>query len=133
MKITIIGSMNFAREMLEAEKALKALGHEVLVPLDVNECLENPGLAQDMEHCIRNNILEYHYNLVKESDAVLVVNHHKKGVDGYVGGNTLIEMGLAHFLGKKIFMLNSIPDLSYKVEIRLMNPIILDGDLGRIA
>ncbi|MBT4597707.1 hypothetical protein HOC76_01665, partial [bacterium] len=51
-------------------------------------------------------------------------------IDSYIGGNTFLEMGFAHVLGKKIFLLNGIPDISYKAEIIAMQPKCLKGDLG---
>jgi predicted RNA-binding protein with PUA domain len=41
-------------------------------------------------------------------------------------------MGFAHALGKKIFLLQGIPDLSYRDEIMAMKPIILNGNLNKI-
>jgi hypothetical protein len=41
-------------------------------------------------------------------------------------------MGIAHFLNKKIFLLNPVPELSCAVEIQLMDPVLLNGDLGKI-
>ena len=73
------------------------------------------------------------FNLIKESDAVLVVNVDKNDIKNYIGGNTLLEMGFAHVLNKKIFLLNNIPDISYKDELRAMQPIVLNNDLSKIS
>jgi len=73
-----------------------------------------------------------YFKIIKKSDAVLVVNIHRKGIKGYIGGNTLIEMAFAHVLDKKIFLLHEIPEVSYKDEIEAMKPIILNGDLSSI-
>lgn len=52
---------------------------------------------------------------------------------GYVGGNTLIEIGVAFFLGKSIYILNPVSsELSYKQEIMGMKPVFLNGDLKKI-
>lgn len=133
MKITICGSMWFAKEMLEAQRALREMGHEPIVPKDTQNCLDNPELNVDIQHCIENDVLRDHYNKIEEADAVLILNHTKKGIENYVGANTLIEMGIAHFLGKRIFLLNPIPDLSCSVEIQLMEPVVLNGDLNKIG
>jgi len=69
---------------------------------------------------------------MQNSDAVLVVNFDKKGIKGYVGGNSFLEMGFAHVLNKKIYLLNDIPDMGYKDEIEAMQPIILNGELNKI-
>lgn len=50
-----------------------------------------------------------------------------------LGGNTFLEMGYAFGTGKKIFILNSLPNQSvYKEEILGMRPIVLKGDIERI-
>ena len=133
MRIAICGSMAFAREMLEAREALERMGHKADVPIDTEECVENPGLTVDLEHCIRNNVVRDHYSKIENSDAVLVLNHARNGVEGYIGANTLIEIGIAHFLNKKIFLLNPVPEMRCGVEIKLMEPSILEGDLRRIG
>lgn len=67
------------------------------------------------------------------ADAVLVLNYDKKGVKNYIGGNTLMEMGFAHVLNQKIFLLNPIPEINfYKTEIEAMKPVIINGDLNLI-
>jgi hypothetical protein len=63
---------------------------------------------------------------------VLILNYSKKEIANYIGANTLIEMGLAFYLHKKIFLLNPIPEISYKEEILAMKPIVINGDLNKI-
>jgi len=41
-------------------------------------------------------------------------------------------MGLAFHLNKKLFLLNEIPEISYKEEILGMKPIIINNDLTKI-
>jgi predicted RNA-binding protein with PUA domain len=65
-------------------------------------------------------------------DAILILNLEKNNIKGYIGGNTFLEMGFAHVLNKKIFLLNEIPEMGYKDEIVAMKPVILEGDLNRI-
>jgi predicted RNA-binding protein with PUA domain len=61
------------------------------------------------------------------------VNNEKKGTKNYIGGNCLMEMGMAHVNFKKIFLLNNIPDnSSYLDEIIAMDPICLNGELKNI-
>lgn len=70
--------------------------------------------------------------MIKESEAILVTNYDKKGVTGYIGGNVFLEMGFAHVLDKKIFLLNEVPDVSYVDEIRAMQPMVINNDLSLI-
>ena len=67
------------------------------------------------------------------ADAALVANFDKNGVVGYIGANTLIEMGVAFYRKKPIYVLNSIPEMSYTEEILGMQPIVVNGDLAKIT
>lgn len=73
-----------------------------------------------------------YFNIIKNSDAVLAINIKKNGIDNYIGGNTFLELGFGYVLGKKIYLLNPIPNMSYSDEIKAFEPIILNGDLSKI-
>src|SRR3989344_1094724 len=103
MKIIICGSISAAEEILSAKKKLEDMRYEVEIPEGV-----------------------------KNFDVVLVVNPEKRGVQGYVGGNTLIEMAFGHVLGKKLYVLNPLPELSYTSEILAMQPVVINGNLSMI-
>jgi hypothetical protein len=135
MKIMICGSMSFSKEMIEAKRVLEEMGHEAEISPDAHICVENPELNSDLEHCSSTNIDKVCFDKIAESDAILVLNHPKNGVDGYIGGATLMEIGLARHLDKKIFLLHNLPkeeDLRYAFEIKLTQPTVLNGDLKKI-
>lgn len=136
MKITICGSMVFAKEMLAAQKKLQELGHEAIIPIDTYDCLKDPSLNESIEHCQSyGDIDKDHFNKIAESEAVIVLNYPKNGLAGYIGGAVLTELGVARHLDKKIFILNELPkekDLRYVLEIKIMKPIILNGDISKI-
>jgi len=147
MKITICGSIASQDEILSVKEKLKELGHKVKIwPLKVKG--ENGQLISAKEYYkIRRSANEKekwvwdrkaeailkHFDKVAWADAILVANYDKKGIKGYIGGNTLMEIGLAFFLKKKIYLLNQVPDLPYKEEILGVEPIILNGDLTKIT
>ncbi len=146
MKITLCGSIAFYDEMLDIKKRLEASGHEVKLPpvkvkdaegnlIPVKEYYEIRKTAGDDEDWVWDRKAEAimsHFKKVEWSDAVLVLNHDKKGIKGYVGGNTLMEIGLAFFLDKKLFMLNKIPEIFYKEELLGMKPTVINGKLEMI-
>jgi hypothetical protein len=73
-----------------------------------------------------------HFNKVEWSDAILVTNYEKNNTPGYIGPNTLMEMGLAFHLKKPIFLLNPVPELAWKEEIVGLNPRVIDNDLSKL-
>lgn len=77
--------------------------------------------------------IDEHIKKIENSDAVLVLNFDKKGKRGYIGGNTFLEMAIAYYLKKKIFLWkNPENDLPYFEEVLPLNPIIINGDLSKI-
>ncbi|KPJ73098.1 hypothetical protein AMJ48_02550 [Parcubacteria bacterium DG_74_1] len=146
MKITICGSVVFQKEILFLKEGLEKMGHEVKIwpskvkgkngkPIQVQEYYKIRHAAVDDEKWVWDRKAEAvmeHFNKVAWSDAILVANYDKKDIKGYIGGNTLMEMGLAFFLKKKIYLLNQVPELPYKEEILGVKPIILSGDLTQI-
>jgi len=137
MTITICGSMKFHREMREVKKTLEAAGHTVLAPKSI-ELMDTIGFVHptaDEERIaakIEYDFIRSHFKKIEQADAILVLNYAKKGIKNYIGGNTFLEMGLAFWLGKKIFLLNPIPDTDYLTEMHAMKPIMLGGDLTKL-
>lgn len=151
MKITICGSIGFYPEMEAARDQLKALGHEIMIPELAMEVPEQYGggkkvyFGQYVEQNggmdafpaghqlwdLKEGAIRDHYEKVDWCEAILVVNPEKRGIAGYVGGNTLIEIGVAFYLKKSIYILNPVSsELSYKQEILGMKPRILNGNLS---
>ncbi|RJQ33849.1 hypothetical protein C4566_02885 [Candidatus Parcubacteria bacterium] len=143
MKITICSSLAFSKEAGEVAERLKKAGHEVLLPattekilvglLRVSEVEKEKELGLSADRAIKNNAIINHYNKIKASDAILSLNYEKNGVKNYIGGSVFMEIAFAFVLGKKIFLLNDIPDVSYKDEIIAMQPIIINNDLTKIV
>ncbi len=81
---------------------------------------------------IDRDYIRQHYKHILESDAIFVVNLKKNNIENYIGGNVLIEMGQAYVNNKKIFLMNSIPNVSYTDEIVALQPVVINGDFSRI-
>ncbi len=82
---------------------------------------------------LKEDAIKDHFEKIEWCDVVVVANYEKRGVKGYIGGNTLIEIGLAFYLKKPIYILNPVSsELSYKVEILGMKPIVLSGNIDSI-
>lgn len=136
MRIGIIGSMQMTEKMIALKNGLNALGHDAYVT-----SLAGPfvGKTDDEKEKIKiyqkNNLdaIKEFWRIMQGGDAVLVANYDKNSFKNYIGGNTFLEMGFAHILDQKIFLLNAIPDIPYyKTEIEAMKPTVINGDLTRI-
>lgn len=139
MKITICGSGAFKKEMVEYKQKLLELGHEIIVHPDYEAFVRGEKQALwnkiQNEHATakkENGYIKWYYDAIVSSDAILVLNFDKKGIANYIGGNTLMEIGFAHVNGKKIFLLNEVPKVSYADEILAMYDVILKNDLAKI-
>lgn len=143
MKIVICGSIDHTYEMKEAADKLVALGHEIELPLTSQKILggelEMDEFKKEKEkngdgsfRKIKFDVIKRYFEIIKKSDAILVCNFAKNGIENYIGGNTFLEMGFAHVLDKKIYLLNPIPEISYKDEILAMQPAVIEGNLNLI-
>lgn len=128
--------MTTSKKMLEVATELKNFGHEIFMPeftddyakLDDTEKMHSESAKNKIEH----NLIKSHFKKIDMSDAVLVVNMGKKGVQGYIGGNSFLEMGYAFGTDKKIYLLNNIPDMPYTDELKAMTPIVINEDFSLI-
>lgn len=135
MKICVCCSLSFTDEVKKITDELEKLGHEVLLPNGVIlDAIHQPDF--DPVKAKRDNgydAVRDHFNKVKESDAVLICNLTKNGVENYIGANTFLEMGFAYYHEKPIYTLNPLPDYKYiNDEIQSFDTIALDGDLSKI-
>lgn len=137
MTIAICGSLTFHKEMRNTQRELESLGHVVFVPKSL-ALIEKQGfqkpttvkerLAAEAKH----NFISEHFKKIEKSDVILVVNPDKQGIKHYIGGNTFLEIGVAFYLKKKIFILYDMPQMAYTLELAAMHPVTLHGDVTRI-
>ncbi|HTX87295.1 MAG TPA: hypothetical protein VMC41_04505 [Candidatus Nanoarchaeia archaeon] len=147
MKITICGSIAFYDQMLDVQKKLTDFGHAVKIP-PAERSYGDSGIISsrefyDIRHAAKNDDrriweikkqgIREHFEKIDWCEAIIVLNYDKKGIANYIGGNTLMEMGLAFYQNKPIYLLQPLPEISYKEEILGMFPIIINGDLKKIG
>jgi hypothetical protein len=127
MKIAISGNTYMLPDIMEVQDKLERLNHEVIPTYEFIGQLAEENVKKK-----RKNRLTF-FEKLKKADALLVLNKSQKmGRKDYISGSSFLEMGFAHALGKKLFLLEGIPEVSYKDEILAMNPVMLKGNLGSI-
>lgn len=134
MKICISCSLSFTDEVKKLTEELEKLGHEVLLP---NGILSDAIHQADFDpvKAKRDNgydAVRAHFDKILESDAVLICNYTKNGIENYIGANTFLEMGFAYYHRIPTFTLNPLPDYKYiNDEIQSFDITVLNGDLTK--
>ncbi|OGF25747.1 hypothetical protein A2303_07165 [Candidatus Falkowbacteria bacterium RIFOXYB2_FULL_47_14] len=148
MTITICSSVDFSPKIIELKKELEDKGWTVNIPLFTQKMIDGKLKFEDYLKAkeeggdigLRNaepvDMIKRYWNYIKHSDAILVLNMEKKGIDNYIGGSTLMEMGFAYGHEKTIYLYNPIPERSermhYVDELEDLKPIIINGNLENI-
>src|SRR3990167_9037234 len=136
MRIGIIGSMQFTDKMLEVRDKLQKLGHDAfLTNLHKAMVGKTDEEIEEIKLYQKHNMdaIREFWRAMQGADAVLVLNLDKNGIKNYIGANTLMEIGFAHVLNQKVFVLNPLPDQSYcRPELEAVKPIVINGNLSLI-
>lgn len=137
MRIGVVGSMQYTEKMMGLRDKLAKMGHDAFL---TNLATPFIGKSDEEKEKIKiyqkqnNDAIREFWKLMQGADAILVANFDKNGIKNYIGGNTLMEIGFAHVLNQKVFLLNPIPDIPYyKTEIEAVKPVVLNGDLDLIS
>ncbi len=131
-KIIVCGSMNFITEMKEFKKTYENSKTTIIIPDTSEKAMEYDKASFETQILMKKTFIHNHLNLIKLSDCILIWNPRKKGINGYVGTNTLIEMTCAYILKKPIFIINPPEDKNTNLEILGMEPIIINQDFTQI-
>jgi hypothetical protein len=133
MRIAICSSMTFSEQLIEMKNRLERRGHVVFISRFAEKFLgksESEKEELNLFHQRECDVIRHFWEKINDSDAILVLNYEKRGIPGYIGGNTLMEIGFAHVLRKKIYFVNPIPDIVfYRSELEAVRPSIVGEDL----
>lgn len=140
--IAICSSATFYKHVNELADELEKLGFTAVVPLDCRRMKKSGNYDVSAVKTWYKNPKDFHkkafyiqdhFNEIEKADAILVVNDEKQGYKGYIGSNVIVEMGLAFYLKKPIFVLNPVNETmpTYE-EVFGLGSIILGGKLAKI-
>lgn len=132
-KITICGSMQFAEQMQELKTHLQEMGWIVLLPEISESSASYTSFPEKEKLEQKREFITNHFNRIKQSNAILVANYQKKDIDGYIGSNTLMEIAVAHALGKNIFVLNNLAPQPCEEEVKALTTTFLEGNINLIS
>lgn len=142
MTIAICSSSSFYTQVIAFSRELERLGVNVILPKTAAnmkaEGRENEEVNKDWSKTSAGYhgkaiLVRQHFEEINKSDAVLVTNYDKHGKKNYIGPNVLMEMAVAFYLDKPIYVLNGVPQDSPLIdEILGLEPIFLEGDTSKI-
>jgi hypothetical protein len=140
--VTICSSANFYRQAVDIQSQLEAAGITTIIPATARKMKESGDydvahyktwFADANDYDKKAALMRGHFDEVAKGDITLVLNYEKHGVANYIGGNVLMEMALAFYLHKPIFIMNDLPaESAFEEEIKGMQPVLLHGDLAEL-
>lgn len=140
--ICLCSSIDFYKDVVDLKNQLVQRGFSVLIP-ELAEKMERENNFDVKFHkqsfygknpaSARARAIKVHFKKIARSESILVVNKTKHGIHGYIGANCLMEIGLAYYLAKRIYVLHPIlKTAAYFEEFSAINPIVVNGDLSQI-
>lgn len=134
MKITIHASLDFKDKMIEAKDHLISHGgYDVILPdLERYQYIRDELGDDKRFNEIKTKLTRQNIINVENGDCLLILNYSHRGYKNYIGGNSFLEMVIAFYLGKYIYLLNDIPEnMPYTEEVKALKPIII-GSLDNL-
>ncbi|MDE2041301.1 MAG: hypothetical protein KGI59_02885 [Patescibacteria group bacterium] len=141
--VVLCSSASFYEKAIEVQRELRAMGYNVAIPLTAGRMAKRGDFNVDKVktwyddpslYTKKKFLTKHHFKKIEKGDIVLVLNYEKNGRPGYIGGAVLAEMAIGLHFNKPIAILNPIDEtVGYKEEILGTLPLILHGDLSRLA
>ena len=114
--------------MLDAKRFIELnSNHSVLLPDLTRYQHIRDELGDDESFTlIKNRLTKENFSNVESCDALLILNPTHRGITNYIGGNSFMEMVIAFYLKKPIYLLNDIPEeMNITEEIKSLYPIVV--------
>jgi hypothetical protein len=136
-KICICSSVTFYKQVVDLSEKLEQQGFAVTIPAlaDIMKESGNFDLLAYQEQFNSDNqarkgeLISAGFRNIEISEVVIIANYEKHNQPGYIGPNVLMELAVAFYLGKKIFLLFEVPGTAaYAAEVYGMGATILDDD-----
>lgn len=119
--IVLCGSMKVKDKILEVKEELENKGYNVLIP---KECMEGlPKVLASRKHLER--VID------SKNSYILVVNSINRGIENYIGPNSLAEIAFGFYYNKNVYLLNDYYE-PYLDELVGWNVVPLKGNLDNI-
>lgn len=135
MKVLIICSKAFYKDIAPIKQKLEEMGHVVELPNSYYQPdaeKKSWDLGQEAHSEFKARMFRMSEERIREVDAVLTLNFDKNGKKNYIGGATFIELYEAFMKHKKIYLYHAIPEGMLYDEIAGFSPIVINEDLSLV-
>lgn len=133
MKIFLVCSKSFYYKIPPIQDFLEKEGHLIILPNSYQHPEQESEYRGTSKHAEwKATMFKHSEEVIRDVDALLVLNYSKNGIENYIGGATFLEMYEAFKENKKIYMMNNIPEGILKDEIIGFNPTIIHENLKKI-
>jgi len=131
-KIVICGSMTFYDEMEELQHELLRKGIDCIIPAQENHLID--GFTEDQMNEFKKKVSNSYLAKIrnKNTEAILVYNQKKRGIDNYIGPNTLVEIAMAFTWYRKIYLYFDLYE-PFIDELKAWDVIPLNGNLDLLG
>ena len=131
-RLMICGSMQFYEKMCICQRDLQAMGIDVMIPKDeggLPDSIDEQSFLQ-----FKRKVSSSYLKKIRDSatEAILVYNEPKRGIENYIGANTFVEIAMAFAWNRRIYLYNDYYE-PYRDELLAWNCVCLNRDLSRIA
>ncbi|NVK52489.1 MAG: hypothetical protein HWD85_06105 [Flavobacteriaceae bacterium] len=127
MNLLIHSSLDHKDKLLDCANKFKNIGLSIIFPeLKRFQHIRDKQNNQLLFNKIKNKLSIENIKNVEKCDYLLIVNPNHRGIENYIGGNSFLEMVVAFYLKKPIFLTNPIPEnLPYTEEIKSFFPLVI--------
>ena len=135
MKIFIICSKAFYKDIPPIQKKLEEMGHEIFLPNSYyfpEAEQESWEESREAHGAFKARMFRQSAETISRMDAVLALNFEKNGIKNYIGGATFLELYDAFMGGKKIYLYHDIPEGMLYDEISGFMPTVIHGNLDLV-
>lgn len=128
VKILLHASLDFVENMIIEKNHIESIAElKVVLPeLTRYQHIRDEQGDDKTFTKIKNRLTKDNMNNVEKCDCLLILNYSHRGIDNYIGGNSFLEMIVAFYLNKPIYLLNDIPEnMMYTEEIKSLYPRVV--------
>ena len=131
-RIVICGSMTFYDEMTELKNELQKKGIDCIIPAQENHLIDDFTEEQmnEFKRKVSNSYLAKIRN--RNTESILIYNQKKRGIDNYIGPNTLVEIAMAFAWYRKIYLYYDLYE-PFADELKAWGAISLNGSLDLLT